>query len=161
MFNGTLHTVRETDIFNEILKIIYTSLKGPAHPHSCFQLPWLKSQIPSHPSEFPCTYITLYPLKNQMSNTTVRVIMCVSWECRAEQVPGDETGSWQVCEGVDHGDHQRDYHDTGVYDVQLGAEVNFEPKRWLSYTQHETINMLRRKNSPYHATQSICLNLNS
>lgn len=44
-------------------------------------------------------------------------------------VPGDEAGPRQLREGVDHGDHQRDHHHAGVYDVQLGAEVNFEPKR--------------------------------
>lgn len=49
-----------------------------------------------------------------------------------KQVPGDEAGSWQVTEGVNHGDHQRDDHNAGVYDVQLGAEVNFEPKKMVS-----------------------------
>lgn len=74
--------------------------------------------------------------------------MSVSW---GKQVPGDEIGSWQVSEGVDHGHHQRDNHNTGIYDVQLGAEVNFEPKMWL--IEH---NMREFpccwKNCPYHAT---------
>lgn len=47
----------------------------------------------------------------------------------SKHVPGDEAGTWQVREGVDHGDHQCDYHHAGVYDVQLGAEVYFETKR--------------------------------
>lgn len=46
-------------------------------------------------------------------------------------VPGEETGSWQVGEGVNHGDQQGDHHHAGIHDVQLGAEVNFEPKRRL------------------------------
>lgn len=51
-------------------------------------------------------------------------------------LPGDETGPSQVWEGVDHGDHQRDDHNAGVYDVQLGAEINPEPKRkWLAETR--------------------------
>lgn len=49
--------------------------------------------------------------------------------CRVQYVPGDKAGSCQVSEGVDHGDHQCDYNNTGVYDVQLGAEINSEPKK--------------------------------
>lgn len=48
--------------------------------------------------------------------------------CRVQCVPGDKAGSSEVSEGVDHSDHQRDYNNTGVYDVQLGAEINSEPK---------------------------------
>lgn len=49
--------------------------------------------------------------------------------CRVQYVPGDKAGSCQVSEGVDHGDHQRDYNNTGVHDVQLGAEIHSEPKK--------------------------------
>lgn len=56
--------------------------------------------------------------------------MTFSKECKGEEVPGDEAGSWQFSEGVDHVDHECDYHNTGVYDVQLGSEVHFEPKKW-------------------------------
>lgn len=56
-------------------------------------------------------------------------IQTYSWR---KKVPRDETGSCQVGEGVDHSDHQRDHHNTGIYDVQLGAEINFEPERKLN-----------------------------
>lgn len=47
---------------------------------------------------------------------------------QGKSLPGDETGTWQVGECVDHGDQQRDDHYTGIYDVQLGAEVHLKPK---------------------------------
>lgn len=45
------------------------------------------------------------------------------------EVPGDETDTCQVSEDIDHGDHQGDDHNTGIYDVQPGAEIHFKPKR--------------------------------
>lgn len=59
--------------------------------------------------------------------------------CRVQHVPGDKAGSRQVSEGVDHGDHQRDYDNTGVYDVQLGAEINSEPKKIGVKSRHEAV----------------------
>lgn len=91
----------------------------------CFlwKLSWLE---PPHPKRTTPTQI------NACVIATLPVLMWIqpySWLCRRKNVPGDETGSCQVREGVDHSDHQRDHHNTGIYDVQLGAEINFEPER--------------------------------
>lgn len=94
-----------------------------------------------------------YSKKHSAWHNCKRDHMSINWRCRGARVPRDETGSWQVTEGVNHGDHQRDSDDAGVYDVQLGAEINSEPKRWSVQQEHVMTNMLLWR-KPYHATKS-------
>lgn len=66
----------------------------------------------------------MYFLPHKLNTINVQYCKCT----RADHVPGDEAGTSQVSEGVDHGDNQGHHHNTGVYDVEFGAEVHLKPR---------------------------------
>jgi len=44
-------------------------------------------------------------------------------------VPGNQAGSWEIGECVDHGDHQGNGHNGSIYYVQFGAEIHLESEK--------------------------------
>lgn len=44
-------------------------------------------------------------------------------------VPGNQAGSWEIRECVDHGDHQGNGHNTSIYYVQFWAEIHLESEK--------------------------------